>query len=57
MGEKEIKTVKDIDTSIEEGKMLISAIAIITTEYEVRMTPDQIIDKIRNLRNYMNFSK
>jgi hypothetical protein len=48
-----ITEVNQIDTSTEEGKMLMAALAIITTEIHTDKTPDEVIRKIHNLKHWM----
>lgn len=38
-----IEETNQIDTSTEEGKLLLAALAIITTESQTDKTPDQVI--------------
>ena len=40
---KEIKTLKDIDDSTAEGRLLLAALAKLTTESQQNKTPDQVI--------------
>lgn len=44
---KQIITIQDIDLELVEGKLLISAIAIISSRYETSMTPDEILKEIK----------
>jgi len=48
--------VNTINTNTEEGKMLLAAIAKISTESQTTKTPNQIIRQLNKLKNHM-FSK
>jgi non-homologous end joining protein Ku len=45
-----IKEIDQIDTNTEEGKLLLNAIAKISTESERDKTPDQIIEQLQELQ-------
>lgn len=40
-----------IDTSTKEGKMLVSALAIISTECRPDKTPEDIISELKEMAN------
>lgn len=44
-------TVNEINIYIEEGKMLIAALAFITTTSRTNNTPDEVFEEIRALKN------
>ncbi len=48
-----IKTIDDIDTSNDYGKLLMAAIAKITTESQTDKTPDQVIQQLNDLSSKM----
>jgi len=50
-----IKSLNEISTKTEEGKMLMGAIAKITTESQTDKTPDEVICQIIKLKNKMSF--
>lgn len=52
-----MKSVKDIDTTFEEGSLLLAAIAIITTESRKDQTPDQVLTVIEQLSRDMNANR
>lgn len=52
---KEIKTINDIDTTTDEGKLFLSALAMLSTELETNKTPDEIINQIKKLKDNINF--
>lgn len=52
-----INTLKDIDTSTDEGKLLLASIAKITTESQTDKTPEEVIDQLNMLDDYMEQSK
>jgi uncharacterized paraquat-inducible protein A len=43
----------DIKLKTEEGKLLFAAMVIISTEYKVDKTPDEILNDIVTLKNKM----
>ena len=47
------KRLNDIDTTSEQGKMLLAAIAKISTESQTNKTPDQILTQVYKLRKAM----
>ena len=55
---KNIQTLNDIDTSSVEGKMLMAALAILTTEGErTKNTPDEVIAEVGVLADKMYTDK
>lgn len=46
-----IRDVKDIDTTTESGKLLVMAIAKITTESELNKTPCEVIEQLNVMRD------
>ncbi len=49
----QITDLNDIDTNIQEGKLLMAAMAIITTELHTDKTPYEVLEKVRVLANNM----
>jgi len=50
-----IKTLKEINTGSDEGRLLLSAIAKITTESQTNKTPDEVINQLNILADKMIF--
>jgi hypothetical protein len=48
-----IKKVKDIKLNTTEGKLLLTAIAKITTESQTDKTPDEVVDQLNILSEKM----
>lgn len=48
-----INTLNDVDTSTEEGKMFMAALAMITTESRTHQEPDAVIEEIQKLKKHM----
>jgi hypothetical protein len=48
-----INDVGDISTTIEEGKLLLAALAIITSECRINKTPKMVIGEIFELSEKM----
>jgi hypothetical protein len=48
-----IKTLNDINTSTEEGKLLLAALAKISAESQTDKTPYQILDQVKVLAEKM----
>ncbi len=48
-----IMTLRDIDTSTKEGKLLMAALAILTTESRTHQTPDTVLEACRTLTETM----
>jgi SepF-like predicted cell division protein (DUF552 family) len=46
-----MKEVNEINTNIEEGKMLIAALAKITTESQTDKTPFEVLEQITKLKD------
>lgn len=46
---KVIKDLYDIDRTTEEGRLLFTALAKITTESQTDKTPDEVLQQINNL--------
>ena len=49
-----ITELEQINTNIEEGKMLLAAIAKITTESQTDKTPYEVIEQLNKLKELMN---
>ncbi len=52
-----ITELNDINTETEEGKMLLAALAKITTESQTDKTPDQVIGQLNKLVDKMSFEE
>jgi hypothetical protein len=50
-----ITELEQINTQTEEGKMLMAALAKITTESQTDKTPYEVIEHINELKNKMDF--
>lgn len=50
---KQIKDLNDIDTKTAEGRLLLSALAKLTTESQSDKTPVQVIAQCNTLLEYM----
>ena len=48
-----MKDLNEINTSTEEGKMLMAAIAKITTESQTDKTPYEVLEQITKLKDEM----
>lgn len=48
-----ITTVNQINTETPEGKLLLAALAKITTESQTDKTPDQVIEQLNTLSKEM----
>ena len=48
-----ITTVTDINTQPIEGKLLLAALAKITTESQTNKTPDEVIEQLNKLEREM----
>jgi len=48
-----MKTIQDINTDTEEGKMLLAAVAKITTESQTDSSPDEVMQQIDKLKTQM----
>lgn len=46
---KQITCIEQIDSDLPEGRALLSALAIITTELHTDRTPHQVLEKINKL--------
>ena len=46
-----MKTISEINTDIQEGKLLIAALAKITTESQTDKTPDEVLEQVTKLAN------
>jgi len=44
-----IETINDIDSSTEEGRLLIAALAKITTESQTDKEPDEVLSQVSKL--------
>lgn len=49
--QEDIDEISGIDNSTKEGKLLVAAIAMITTESRTDQTPDQVLEKLNMLSN------
>lgn len=45
-----IKSISDIDKSTEEGKLLLAALAKISTESQTNKQPDEILQQVNDLK-------
>lgn len=50
-----IKHIQEIDSDVELGKLLLAAVAKITTESQTDKTPDQVLEQISILKSKMEF--
>jgi len=50
-----ITELEQINTKTEEGKMLLAALAKITTESETDKTPYEVIEQLNKLKDKMDF--
>jgi hypothetical protein len=48
-----MKDINDINTETEEGKMLMAALAKITTESQTDKTPYEVLEQITKLKDEM----
>ena len=48
-----MKNIKEINTETEEGKMLMAALAKITTESQTDKQPDEVLEQITKLKKSM----
>jgi len=48
-----MKDLNDINTETEEGKMLMAALAKITTESQTDKTPYEVLEQITKLKDEM----
>ena len=51
-----MKDLNDINTETEEGKMLMAALAKITTERQTDKTPYEVLEQITELKDEMYFA-
>lgn len=51
-----ITDLNQINTETEEGKMLLAAIAKITTESQTDKTPNEVLEQLSELKNKMDFN-
>ena len=49
-----MKDLNDINTETEEGKMLMAALAKITTESQTDKTPYKVLEQITKLKDEMH---
>ena len=49
-----ITNVNDIDNTTHEGRLLIAALSIITTEYRTDKTPDEVLQEINELADLID---
>jgi len=52
-----ITDLNQINTGTEEGKMLLAALAKITTESQTDKTPYEVLDQLNELKDKMKFTK
>ncbi len=52
-GIKKYGSINEIDSDMQEGKLLLAAIAIITTECRTDKSPDEILLELQGLRTRM----
>ena len=50
-----METITDINTKTEEGKLLLAAIAKITTESQTDKTPDEVMEQLNKLKDLIGF--
>jgi hypothetical protein len=48
-----IQELNEINYSINEGRLLMAALAIITTECRTNKTPDEVIEELNKLLEHM----
>ena len=48
-----MKDIREIDTKTEQGKMLLAAIAKITTESQTDKTPNEVLGQLNKLKHKM----
>ena len=48
-----MKTINDIDTNTDHGKLLLAAISKITTESQTDKNPDEVMDQLNTLSKAM----
>jgi hypothetical protein len=48
-----IQELNEIDCGIYEGRLLIAALAVITTECRTNKTPDEVIEELNKLSEHM----
>ncbi len=48
-----MKTINDIDTNSEHGRLLLAALAKISTESQTNKNPDQILAQLNKLSKKM----
>lgn len=53
---KTFKDINDISKETEEGKMLIAAIAKISTESQTNKTPDEILAQVQKLKDKIYYA-
>ena len=47
------QTLNEINYQTDEGKLLMAALAIITTECRTNKTPDEVIEELNKLSEHM----
>ena len=52
-----METITDINTKTEEGKLLLAAIAKITTESQTDKTPDEVMEQLNKLKDLIGFEE
>ena len=52
-----ITDINQINTKIEEGKILLAAIAKIITESQTDKTPHQILEQLNELKDKVSFDE
>lgn len=50
-----MKDITEINTETEEGKMLMAALAKITTESQTDKTPYEVLEQLTKLKDKMDF--
>jgi len=48
-----MRTINEINTETEEGKMLMAALAKLTTESQTDKTPDEVLEQVQRLKDEM----
>lgn len=46
-------SIRDINTDVEDGKLLLAAIAKITTESQQDKTPVEVLEQLNKLKDHM----
>jgi len=49
----QMTSIRDINTDVEDGKLLLAAIAKITTESQQDKTPVEVLEQLNKLKDHM----